>query len=397
MLFSNLGAALNYVFQGMMARGLSAADFGLMNSLFALSGFLALPFTIYANMLARPWAEMTNASRGAETDRLWYALLVAATLALGIAAALVVPFLPCLAWWFKTTNHTALLITLLGTGGGTVLGLAAPILTARQWFGALAVGGLAGAVIRLGLGWLGIHWGVPLSGAIAATSLGAGGTAIFAFRRLRWPGWRDLPFRSLLPHAGEWTAPALSATALFLLCGADMLVVRRVYAPEAAGLFAQVMVLARIIFFLVGPMTAVIFPKTATSHLDSASANETRVVRRALALGALILFPAAFILSLAAPTALQWLRGDADPAMIWHLRVAVWCLVPLSLGQLVIPSFFARRQERLLLEFTLLAALLPLGIALFHQRLLHAFLVEGAVGILLLAFVTARWALRRET
>ncbi|MEI6876770.1 MAG: hypothetical protein WCL50_16765, partial [Spirochaetota bacterium] len=84
------------------------------------------------------------------------------------------------------------------------------------------------------------------------------------------------------------------------------------------------------------------------------------------------------------------LRGSADPEAVSLLRLAVWCLLPLSLCQLVVPALFARRQERHLLEFTLLAGLLPLGLALFRADLRQAFLVEGAVGLLLLAFTALR-------
>lgn len=386
---NNLGAAIGYVFQALMARALSVADFGLMNSLLAFGGLLALPAGIYGSLLQRQWAEKVNAGRAAEADLEWRALLVAASAAAAFGAAIALTLTPVFGWWLRTDNFTAVIVTILASACGMVFSLAIPLATARQWFSALGIGSAAGALLRLALAWLGVHLAVPLSGAIAAGAAGGGILALIAFVRAQRAPRRELPFRRIVPAAREWAAPSLAAAALWLLCGSDLVVVRRVHAPQAAGVFAQVIVLARIIFFLIGPMTAVIFPKAATALI--ASGASSRLLRPALALGACVLTPAAALLAWQAPLALTLLSGSADAEAVALLRLAVWCQLPLSLGQLVIPALFARRQERRLLEFTLLAGLLPLGLAFFRGDLRQAFLVEGAVGLLLLAFSAIRF------
>lgn len=385
---NNAGAAIGYVFQALMARSLSTADFGLMNSLFAFGGLLALPAGVYSSLLQRQWAEKANAGRAREIDRAWWALVIAAAVACALGAVVALAFTSLFGWWLRTENTTAVIVTVVSTAFGMVFALATPLATARQWFGALGAAGLLGALLRLGLSWLGVHLETPLSGAIAATAAGGGTLVLVALARAHWPGWRELPFHELLPARREWIAPALAAAALWLICGSDLLVIRRVQEPHVAGVFAQVIILARIIFFAIGPITAVVFPKAATA-LGTPGA-EPRVVRPALALGVLVLTPAAAVLAWQAPLALSLLRGSVDPEVVSLLRLAVWCLLPLSLCQLVIPALFARRQERLLLEFTLLAGLLPLGLVLFHADLRQTFLVEGAVGLILLAFTALR-------
>lgn len=385
---NNAGAAVGYVFQALMARSLSTADFGLMNSLFAFGGLLALPAGVYSSLLQRQWAEKVNAGRDRETDRTWWALVIAASAACALGAVVALSFASLFGWWLRTENTTAVMVTVISTAIGMVFAFAAPLATARQWFGALGIAGLLGALLRLGLSWLGVHLETPLSGAIAATTAGGGILMLVALTRAHWPGWRELSFRELLPARREWVAPALAAIALWLICGSDLLVIRRVQEPRVAGMFAQVIILARIIFFAIGPITAVVFPKAATAL--GAPEAEPRVVRPALVLGTLVLTPAVAVLAWQAPLALTLLRGSADPEAVSLLRLAVWCLLPLSLCQLVVPALFARRQERHLLEFTLLAGLLPLGLALFRADLRQAFLVEGTVGLLLLAFTALR-------
>ncbi len=392
--FNILASALNYVFQCMMGRYLGLADFGLMNALFALGAFISLPVGIYTNMLMRQWAELTHASRDKEVEQCWYALVVVVTIFCATSTLLALGFLPWIAWWLETTNLTVVCVTIIGTGLSMVLSLAGPLATARQWFYLLAFGGLLGAIFRIGIGWLGIYFKTPLSGAVVATTLFGGMIAAFTFCRISWPGWNQLPFRQLLPSKKEWIAPALAALSTYCICGVDLLIIRRLYEPPEAGLFTQVIILGRIIFFLIGPISIVVFPKTATS-LQRDLSHETKIVRRALALGATILLVAATGICLFADLGFQLLRGSSDPEVISYLRIAVWCLIPLSLCQLIIPSLFARRQERYLLEFTCLSGLLPLGLALFRGKLVYAFLVEGVVGVILLGFIS--WRLKRWT
>ncbi len=374
----------------MKRQALNDADFGLMNVLFVnLTGLLAIPAMIFSNLLTRQWAELTHSSREAEADRSWCALMLAATVAYAFITLIALACVPWIAGWIHTTNFRAVSVTVVGAGISAVLVLAAPLATARQWFGLLALGSVAGALLRIALGWAGIHWQVPVSGAVMATSVSGVILVALVAWNIRWPGWSDLPFRSLIPSRTEWMASAWMAISLYCILSSDLLMVRHVFAEHEAGIFSQVIILARIIFFLIGPIAIVVFPKTATTHLGEDAVREERVVRRALALGTVILVAAAAAIGVLAPLGFQFLRRGSNPEMVHLLRVAVWCLIPLSLCQLVIPSLFARRQERYLLEFTLLSALLPLGI-IFCQSLEHVFAVEGIVGLLLLGFIAAR-------
>lgn len=386
---NNFASALHYVFQAMMKRQLSDADFGFMSSLIALGGFIALPFTIYANILTRQWAEFSNAKRHEEVDRLWCALIVVAT-GFGLCAVLIGGFcMPWLAWWLQTKSSLSLLITIVSASFGIVFGMAGPLVTAKQWFGLLAVGGIAGAFFRIAVGFLGIHLGSPLNGAVIATFLSGSPLLFLILYSIPRPRWKSLPFHQLLPSKKEWIAPALVVISSFCIMGVDLLIVRRVYDPTQAGTFAQVMILGRIILFLIGPLSLIVLPKTATSLVSSMD-QEHFVVRRALALGLAILLIAATFICWLAPLEFQLLRGDSHPEFVQLLRIAVWCLVPLALCQLIIPALFARRQERFLLEFTLLSLLLPIGLFVFHKNLIQAFFVEGAVGVILLGFSAFR-------
>ena len=389
--FQNLASGLHYVFQAMMAHVLTTADFGLMNALFSLIAFLSLPVGVYMSIFTRQWAELVNVSRDNEVDRQWYSLMITASGVCLVGVMIAWWFVPWMAWWLKTSNQIVVRLAIIGSGVGVVFGLTNPIVIARQWFGLLAVSSVAGAVLRIALGRMGVRLGFPLSGAVVATVVFSGILTLAVLWRSPWPGRQSLNFQGLLPAGKEWRSPALLMVSSFCICGADMLVVRRFYEPHQAGIFAQVMVLGRIIFFLVGPVATVILPKSAVSLQTNPSLQETKVVRRAFVLGLFLLMVSASIIYFAAPIGFRLLNGSSSSELVGYLRIAVWCLVPLSLCQLVIPSLFARREEKSLLEFSLLSLLIPLGLILFKGNLVCAFLVEGGVGMILLAFVVWRF------
>lgn len=390
LVFNNLAAALNYVFQALMARHLSPADFGLMNSLFSMMGFLSLPLTVYTNLLVRQWAELTNQARHEEAEQLWCALFVAAALLSFTLVLVGFCFIPAIAWWLQTTNLTAVALTVAGMGITVVVGLANPLATARQWFLLIAAASLTGGLVRIGLAWTGIRLSTPLSGAVVATCLYGGVLLAAMVWRIRWPARGSWNFQRLISPVREWRGPLLFAVATFCLTSADLLVIRRLYTTEQTGVFAQVIVLGKIMIFLIGPIATVVLPKAAGG--GSLLSTERGVVRRALLLGALILGAAALVISWFAPVAVFLLRGTVDPEVVRLLRIAVWCLAPLSLNQLILPALFARRQERQLFEFTALALLLPLALACVRDSLVAVFLVEGLVGIVLLGFSV--WRIR---
>ncbi len=383
---TNAAAALNYVFQAIMARNLTPADFGLMNALFGLLGILSLPLTVCSTTWTRHWSELVLAGRTEEVERLWWSLMAVAFTACLVASSLLVQAAPSIAWWLKTQNLIAVKTTIVSAAFIILLGLCVPLATARQWFGLLATASFGGALLRIGIGLLGIHLGTQLSGALVATGLSTGILMLCLIGRVRWPKRRALLFRPLMLPMREWIGPVMASLSTYFILGADMLVVRRIYEPQDAGLFAQVMLLGKTLCYVIAPISLIVLPKT-TRAAGILLPQEPRVVRRALLMGGAIVTPGVLALAIFAPLALRLLTGSSDEHAVHYLRIAAFCVIPLSLCQLVIPSFLGRRQEKLLFQFMLLSSLLPVGLILFRSSLVHAFFVEGATGLLLLLFL----------
>jgi len=392
---TNVASALSYLFQAIMARHLSTADFGLMNALFGMLGFLSLPLTVCSTAWTRHWAELIKSGHAQEARCSWWSMNLVAFGAGIIAVALLNLFSESIARWFNTTHITAVRIALAGGVLTVIFGFAGSIATAHQWFGVLASSAIFASLFRVSLGVWGIHFHFPLSGAIVATSCASSILFLFVAWRIPPMPLHAFSLKPLLLPPHEWTGPVMASAAQFCMISSDMLVIRKVFDPQEAGVFAQVMILGKILFFVIAPLSVVILPKTARG---GTSPSEPRIVRRTLGMGFFILMATVLGLVLFAPLALRLLTGASHLLTVSNLRIALPCLVPLALCQLVIPSFLGRRQEKILLGFLLISALLPVGL-LFCGQLWHAFAVEGATGALLLLFLLANRTslLRQET
>lgn len=390
LVFNNLASAIQYIFQCLMGRHLSTADFGLMNSLFQLGMFMALPVTVYITVMTRRWSEMIHFNHVEEAESSWYAFLILSGIFAVVITLLGWAFMPVILWWLKTSNTQLVALLILSVGVSILINAAVPYVTARQWFGFLAFGSILSSVLRLAIGYAGIKLNHPLAFAIMAYCLAGFLFFFLTTLRIRCPRWKDMPFKKVLFHPSEWTGSLLLTLSSFFILGSDLLAVQRVFSAHEAGTFAQVSILARIIFFLIGPLATVVLPKSATSLMEGGSETRAKVLWYAMTLSFGILVLAAAGLCWLSPLALHLLTGKIDTDSVFYLRVAVWCFIPLSLCQLIIPSLFAGRREKELLEFTVLSALLPVGIFIFHQELMHAFIVEGGVGVILLGHLVVR-------
>jgi O-antigen/teichoic acid export membrane protein len=386
----NLSSALNFVFQALMRRNLVDADFTLMNVLFRYIALFSLPFIIYTNSMGRRWAELQNAGRLQESNRLWTAFIILLGGMSIVLSSALLPATASIASFLNTDHHWVISVSVICLGLNIIFYAAQTYTTAHQWFILLAVGAFAGALLRIGIAWIGIESGSPLSMAILAGSLSGLIIAIAVLLKTHWSNLKTLPFSDLALSRRELLAPMLAAVALFMICDADLLILKKFYDPSDVHVFTDVNVLARSIFFLIGPITYAVLPKTATTLLEKDSPREKRIVRKALLLGAIVLILAAGTLNLLAPLAFTFLGATSSPQSLMYLRIAAWSLVPLSLCQLIIPSLVARRQEWYLIEFTLLSALLPLTLIFFRGSLIQVFLIEAVFGIFLLIFISFR-------
>jgi O-antigen/teichoic acid export membrane protein len=304
----------------------------------------------------------------ATTDRCRHQLaftvrrLLAAVLVLWLAAALAAwVFQPDLLTKWKIANPATLWLT-LGVGLAMLWWpILQGVLQGQQnflWLGVLQVVNgvvrLAGVVVIVGLlgGWA--------AGAMVAVFIGFwASVAVAAWpARAVWQGhgeplaWRDW-LRRVVPLT-------LGLGASQFMMAADQIVVQRVFSEEVTGVYSAAGIIGRALVFFTGPLLAVMFPKIVAS---AARDERTNVLGQALGATALLGLLAAAACTLLPELPLRIISGttylESAPLVPWF----AWCMLPLTLSNVLIGSLLARQRYAAVPWLVLIAVLYGLALS----------------------------------
>lgn len=258
-------SVLNYLYYPIIGRLLAPADFGEVQTI--ISFFLQ--FAVFLQVLGLVSVGITNTYDDTDVrDRLIQAFSrlsfqIALTICVVIALASI--WLKGYFQFASALPFVALAVSLLISVPGA---FANAFLQARKRFGALARSSLIGSGGKLIISTALVYIGFKTSGAIAGIVLAQTLALVYALRAGRGGlgalrsdisfAKPDLKFmRPELRYAGLIFAASLTINLLFSL---DVVVVKHLFSPTQAGLYAGISTIARIIFFLTGPLAIVLIP-----------------------------------------------------------------------------------------------------------------------------------------
>jgi len=230
-----------------------------------------------------------------------------------------------------------------GLGGGALGGL---------------IGVLAGAALVLGI----VTW--------RTWPLLTGPRGVF-----QWRLW----LRRLIPVT-------IGLGALSFIMQADAIVVREkllpLLTPDEADGYSAVRKIAQALVFVIGALTAVMFPKVARSFQR---AEKTDVLKLTLTLTAIIGIVGATAATLFPAVPLHLLSPDRLIQSKSLVPAYCWALVPVALASVMIWSLLARECYRVVPWLAVLAGGYWIALQTFHDRLMTVIALVGAFGMLLLS------------
>ncbi|MBI3412282.1 MAG: hypothetical protein HY040_28520, partial [Planctomycetes bacterium] len=272
---------------------------------------------------------------------------------LGMAAGAVVIRKDLIGLW-KISNPASLWVTVLLALVSMWLPIMMGLLQGRQNF--------------LWLGWVAILNGMGRFVSLAVIVLALGGYAagamtgalIGAVVAMFVAGWqtRDVWFGEGARF--EWRAWLARVVPLTLGLGAsqfmlsaDMIIVQSVFDKETTGFYGAAGMIGRALVTFTTPMMAVMFPKVAQS---AARAEKTNVLTQALGATALLGGLAALGCTLLPELPLRLVYPAKylfiAPLVPWF----AWCMLPLTLANVLISSLLARRRYEAVPWLVLVAA-----------------------------------------
>ncbi len=256
-----LVAFLNYLFHPVIASRLSLADFGDVQALFSL--ITQLSTVLGAFTLAAVHASVNCEEKG-ECAAVIALLQKAAFVMLGIAFLGLLLSATTLTRALQFTSVTpffAVALLLVATSFYTIR---VGYLQGQGRFVSVSFANLLVAAGRLGFAVLLVVLGLRAFGAIAGIVLAQVVALLFVYIQTRhglkvsnetpvklsWPRiWKELRYVVLV---------GLTMAYVTILYTADVLIVKRYFSPELAGIYSGISTIAKIIFFTSGPLVTVL-------------------------------------------------------------------------------------------------------------------------------------------
>lgn len=277
LIFFNFGNAFNYLFQIVAARGLTAENFGVFNSLNSLAIVISAPIAVFpfvfSKYTAQYWPE--------ESGRLKSLLVLGVKFSFLLASgALAIGFLA--APWIKNYLHISVtgpvFIMIASLGVSLIRPVFLGTLRGLKRFMAFGIGSNSFALVRFLSGALLIwffSFGVNgalfagLAGGIVSLVIG-----VWALNDIWKISAEQLP-KGFFSEMSRYAFPVLLASAMVKLLGnLDIVLVRHYCSAEEAGLYAIAAVLGRIALFLPRSLVHVLFPDAVKDQGLGAEARQ---------------------------------------------------------------------------------------------------------------------------
>ncbi|GAC1502473.1 MAG: hypothetical protein NVS1B10_07230 [Candidatus Saccharimonadales bacterium] len=283
---------LNYLYYPVLGRLLPLHAFGEVQVLFSILldivVFFAALSIVITNITANA-GKVFHKSNIIELEQATLVILYGLFIIWLISAPMISRFLKIDGVWPVITIYSVIMISL-------IINTRQAFLQGRQDFWGVTVGTLLGAGMKLVFSALLVVLGFGVIGAIAGLAIGQLINAIYATYRCRKQGL-NFPvlkihfdgFSRILPELRH-VLPALAVSlSISVLYSSDIIVIKHFFSPNVAGQYAGVAAIGRIIFFLTGPISLVMF---SSVKLANTTKHNLMLLRRSifllLAIGGLV-------------------------------------------------------------------------------------------------------------
>lgn len=353
----------NFAFSLIMSRLFPTATYGALGSLLSLVGVVGIAAGGVQAAVTQTVAGWRNDAIGHRVaigrSAIWGAAIG------GIAMVGVVAASPAIGSFLHLERTSAVIWLALYLLPAVALLVPQGVLLGQLRFRAVALGNVGGALTRVVAGVVLVDAGFGLSGAIAASTLGAATT----LGLLLWPLRFDLAWRSPLGQLrldlGSTVLSLVSVGGFSLFMGLDTVLARHFLAPVQSGYYVAALTAARIALFLPGAVVTIAFPYFASAYRDSSEAAR-RHLRTALAIVGILGAGAAAVMSLVPGLVVTSLFGPRYRPAAGVVGILGLSAMMLGLVNLLTYFHLSRRSRCCL---TVWAAMLTAGagIAAFHR------------------------------
>ncbi len=364
MISTLISGVLNYLFNPLVARLLTTAQYGELLTMFAVLNVIAIPANTNAIVTTQSVSQYAaTGDEGALSGFVKKMYRQAAVVSIGLVIVFLA-LLPIMMRFFHFSSGTALLLLAVSIPAALAYPVVQGVIQGRQQFTRLAVISIAGPVMKIIGVAVAMILGFQLTGMIGLLGVGSIVVVWIAYRWTRTrrssdSGSANIPSTRELLHRGTYAL--LANIGLALLLNIDLFITKRYLSPDLAGQYGTISLLGKAIYFFGGSLALVLFPMVLSRHAKNESSKS--IIAKALSAIVLITISAVVLFALFSTLIIRVLFGSRYlnfSSVLWltgvvfglysviHILVMYflatpsrWFVIPLLGGCLAIPLAFA--------------------------------------------------------
>lgn len=376
-----LGGVLGYVYQVIMGRVLGPADFALFGAVSALIMFIVSPLNAMFMIISRRVTILRVQLHLHALRRFYWRSSVAVLVATAALIPFILLFSTDVQGFLKSPTVTLVWILLAIVFFSALNQINNAFFQGELRFTLLASAGIAFAILKIPLGYMGVMLGYGVEGALLGLVLAAAITWLIglALHQARYVSYAIAPQTTSKAIAFTDVWPVLLANVLFAaMTQLDMVLVNWFFDAEIAGQYAAVSVLGKAVLYLSAGVVLSLFPMVVEKHTLKTSI--THILRQALALVALFSGALAFLYWLIGRWLVPLLYGENFTEAGELLRWYGFAIMPMAL--VMVAEYYLLAQGRLLFVWLLLifAPVQIIAISIWHENLMQVIFVIGLTG-----------------
>lgn len=384
-------AALNYLFYPILGRIMDVSHFGEVQALFgiitifgmALAGFKIVAVNITVN----------DHKNGQQVIHQFERFLLIAVAILGLLISIASPFIRDFFGFESTLPFFALAANLLIS---VPLSFRMSFLQGRSDFSSLSISGIIAAISKLLFAVLLVVWGGKTFGAIVGLGLAQAVALAYTMHAAKKSGFSGSIFarsslkelRLIRPHVTYLSYVSVALLLVTVMYGTDVMVAKRYFDPETAGLYAGISTVAKIIFFATASFSAVLLASVGQSFSEK---HNYMILRKSLILvlagGGLILL----CFTLAPHLVTTILLGQRYETYAHLLPMLGAVLYLVAIANLFVNYYLALRRYTIT-YIVLTGGLLTFVLTFFNHDSVRSIIENYLAGAVLMILLIVGWA-----
>lgn len=374
------GGVLGYVFQVLMGRLLSVADYGLFVTLIALLVVVGIPLGTLSMVVSRRASDY-RAKNQPERIAAMFWWINQRVLWIALTAVLcALPFTPFLRDYAHLESLVPAWIFLLLTFTVLFGPVNIAFLQAQQNFRWLAINGLAVHGFKVFFCVALVYAGFKLNGALMGMVLATMATWVLTYLPLRSVVTQPIGVDQPKDHLSfKGAMPVLIANLSFaVMTQLDILLVNHYFEPNQAGVYAAAAILGKAVMYLPGAIAIAMFPMVAEN--ESRSQSSAHLFLNAMVLTAGLSGAGAVFYFLFADEIMTLFYGQKYPGAAELLKYYGFAMLPMTL--VMVAEHFLIAKGRVIFAYVMMLGIpfVLFAAYTYHDHLIDMVYILGAGG-----------------